>query len=143
MGRHLRALRQGRRWLQETLAKEADVSVATIRAIENHSPGRRQTPRTLGKLSRALQQPDDYLSAYLANAPLEDSGDGLEASAPPPQSPMDLVVPRLDEMFVTRLREIVVPRLENVEGQVRAIRDAICNTERAVEVDVQHPGDAE
>jgi transcriptional regulator with XRE-family HTH domain len=143
MGRHLRALREGRRWLQETLAKQADVSVATIRAVENHSPGRRQTPRTLEKLSRALQQPGDYLSVYLKNAPPEDPGGGPEPSAAPPQSPLDLVVPRLDEIVVARLHEIVVPRLENVEGQVRALRDVICNPERAVDVDVNHPGKAD
>lgn len=133
MGRHLRALREGRRWLQVTLAKQADVSVATIRAVENHSPGRRQTRRTLEKLSRALDQPGDYLSVYLENAPLEDSGGGPEVSAAPPQSPLDLVVPRLDEIVVARLHEIVVPRLENVEDQVRALRDVICYTDRAVE----------
>jgi transcriptional regulator with XRE-family HTH domain len=143
MGRHLRALRQGRRWLQETLAKQADVSVATIRAVENHSPGRRQTPRTLEKLSRALEQPGDYLRVYLENAPLEDSGGGPEARVTPQQSPLDLVVPRLDEIVVARLHEIVVPRLENVEDQVRALRDVICSTKRAVEVDEKHPGDAE
>lgn len=143
MGRHLRALRARHHWLQETLAKQADVSVATIRAVENHIPGRRQTPRTLEKLSRALQQPGDYLSVYLENAPLEDSSGGPEASAALPRSPLDLVVPRLDEIVVARLREIVVPRLENVEDQVRALRDVICNTERAAEVDVKHPGDAE
>jgi transcriptional regulator with XRE-family HTH domain len=135
MGRHLRALRQERRWLQETLAKQADVSVATIRAVENHSSGRRQTPRTLEKLSRALQQPGDYLSVYLENAPLEDSSSGPEASTAPPQSPLDLVVPRLDEIVAARLHEIVVPRLENVEDQVRALRDAIWNTERRAEAD--------
>lgn len=143
MGRHLRALREGQRWLQETLAKKADVSVATIRAVENHSPGRRQTPRTLEKLSRALQRPGDYLSAYLENDPLEDSSGGPEVSTVPPQSPLELVVPRLDEIVAARLHEIVVPRLENVESQVRALRDVICNTERALEVDVKHPGDAE
>jgi len=143
MGRHLRALREGHRWPQGTLAKKADVSVATIRAIENHSPGRRQTPRTLEKLSRALQQPGDYLSAYLANGPLEDSSGVLEVSTAPPQSPLDLVVPRLDEIVVARLHEIVVPRLEGMENQVRALRDVICNAERPVEVDVKHPGDAE
>lgn len=143
MGQHLRALREGRRWLQETLAKKADVSVATIRAVENHSPGRHQTPRTLEKLSRALQQPGDYLRLYLENAPLEDSSGGAEASATPSQSPLDLVVPRLDEIVVARLHEIVVPRLENVEGQVRALRDAIRHTERPAEVDVKRPGDAE
>jgi transcriptional regulator with XRE-family HTH domain len=143
MGRHLRALREGRRWLQETLAKKADVSVATIRAVENHSPGRRQTPRTLEKLSRALQQPGEYLSTYLENGPLEDSSGGLEVSTAPPQSPLDLVVPRLDEIVVARLHEMVVPRLENVENQVRALRDVICNTGRAVELDVKRPDDVE
>ena len=123
MGRHVRALREGRRWLQETLAKNADVSVATIRAVENHAPGRRQTPRTLEKLSRALQQPGDYLSAYLENAALENSSGELNASAAPLQSSLDLVVPRLDEIVVARLNEIVIPRLENVEDQVRALRD--------------------
>lgn len=122
---------------------KADVSVATIRAVENHSPGRRQTPRTLEKLSRALQQPGNYLSVYLENAPLEDPRGGPDASIAPPQSAVDLVVPRLDEILVARLHEIVVPRLENVEYQVRALRDTICSAERAVEVDVKHPGDAE
>ncbi len=79
MGRHLRLLRQERRWLQKTLAQKADVSVATIRAVENHSPGRRQTPRTLEKLSRALQQPGDYLTAYLEHAPQQE---GKEEGTP-------------------------------------------------------------
>jgi transcriptional regulator with XRE-family HTH domain len=136
LGRHLRALRKERRWLQETLAGKADVSVATIRAVENHSPGRRQTPRTLEKLSRALQQPGDYLSAYLENAPLEDPGIGPEASVAPPQSSLDLVVTHLDEIVVARLREIVVPRLVNVEDQVRALRGDISSAEHAVEEDV-------
>jgi transcriptional regulator with XRE-family HTH domain len=136
MGRHLRALREGRRWLQETLAKKADVSVATIRAVENHSSGRRQTPRTLEKLSRALQQPGDYLSIYLENAPLEDSNDGPKASAVPPQSPLDFIVASLDEIVVARLYEIVIPRLESVEVRVRALRDVICNTQFGVEADV-------
>lgn len=135
MGRHLRALREERRWLQETLAKEADVSVATIRAVENHSPGRRQTPRTLEKLSRALQQPGDYLTGYLENAPLEDSSGRPEASAAPSPSALDLVAPRLDEIVVARLYEIVVPRLENVADEVRALRDAICHTEHGLEGD--------
>lgn len=126
MGQHVRALRQGRRWLQETLAKKADVSVATIRAVENHSPGRRQTSRTLEKLSRALQQPGDYLSVYLENDPPEDSVDGVKASADSLQSPLDLVGPRLDEIVVTRLHEIVVPRLENVEDQMRTLSGIIC-----------------
>jgi transcriptional regulator with XRE-family HTH domain len=142
MGRHLRALREGHRWPQGTLAKKADVSVATIRAIENHIQGRRQTPRTLEKLSRALEQPGDYLRAYLEKGLLDDSG-GPEMSIAPPQSPLDLAVLRLDEIFVARLQEIVVPRLADVENQVRAIGDIICNTENAVEVDVNHPGRAE
>ena len=144
MGRHLRARREARRWLQETLADGADVSVATIRAIENHAPGRRHTPRTLEKLSRALGEPEDYLGVYLRNPPPEDSSHGPETtSTAPPQSPLDLVVPRLDEIVVARLHEIVVPRLEKVEGEIRALRDIIFNTERVIEIDSKHPGDAE
>lgn len=123
MGRHLRALRVGRRWRQETLAREADVSVATIRAVENHAPGRHPTPRTLEKLSRALRRPGDYLSVYLEKAPLEDPIGGPEASVARRRSPGDLMASRLDEIVVARLHEIVVPRLENVEDQVRALRD--------------------
>ena len=144
MGRHLRACREGHRWLQETLAEKADVSVATIRAAENHAPGRRHTRRTLEKLSRALGKPDDYLSVYLTNPQEEDPSAGPETTGTaPPQSPLDLVAPRLDEIVVARLHEIVVPRLENVEGQIRALRDVIYNVERVAEVNVEHPDDPE
>lgn len=126
MGRHLRALRERHRWYQETLAEEADVSVATIRAIENHQAGRRHTRRILEKLSRALGESEDYLSTYLRNPPPEDSADGPETTrTAPPQSPLDLVAPWLDEIIVARLHEIVVPRLEKVEDEVRALRGAI------------------
>lgn len=134
LGRHLRALREGHRWHQETLADEADVSVATIRAIENHQAGRRHTRRILEKLSRALGEPEDYLGAYLRNPPPDDSGGGPEITrTTPPHSPLDLVAPRLDEIVMARLHEIVVPRLEKVEGEVRALRDVISNTARVAE----------
>lgn len=145
MGRHLRELRERRRWLQEPFAEESGVSVATIRAIENHPTGRRHTQRTLKRLSRALGEPDDYLINYLRNPPPEEARGGPEATgtAPPPRSALDLVAPRLDEIFVARLNEIVVPRLEKVEYEVRALKDVIYNTGREVEIDVKHPGGAE
>jgi transcriptional regulator with XRE-family HTH domain len=143
MGRHLRRLRDGQ--LQETLAEKSGVSVPTIRAIENHPTGRRHTPRTLKKLSRALGKSDDYLGKYLQNPPPEESAAESEATnnAPPPQSALDLVVPRLDEILVNRLNELVVPRLQNLENQVRVLTDISHNTGRDVEMDVKHVGDAE
>jgi len=144
MGRHLRELRAGRGWLQETLAGEADVSEATIRAIENHKPGKRHTPRTLGKLSRALGLPDDYFDDYRRNPPAAEPGGKPEAvrTAPPSRSALDLVAPRLDEIVVARLNELVVPRLEDVEKQVHALVDVIFKT-GGIEIDIKHPRDPE
>ena len=144
MGRHLRELRLGRGWLQETLADAADVSVATIRTIENHPAGRRHTRRTLEKISRALRLPEDYLSDYRRNPRPQESSDKSEATktAPPPQSALELVAPRLDEILVARLKEIVVPRLENMESEVRALRDVIYNS-GGIEIDIKHPSDPE
>lgn len=94
MGWHVRALREGRGWLQETLARKADVSVATIRALENHVPGRRQTSRTLEKLSRAFQRPRNYLSEYLENVRPEDS---VARSRKHP-TPLERIQPMLDRL---------------------------------------------
>jgi transcriptional regulator with XRE-family HTH domain len=139
MGKHLRELRVGHGWLQETLHEASGVSVATIRAIENHQEGRRHTPRTLKLLSRGLGLADDYLGDYLGNPPMDPGREPKAMSAPPPPRPgLDLVALRLDEIVVNRLKEIVVPRLEMVESRVRELADVIYNTERKIEADVKH-----
>ena len=55
----------------------------------------------------------------------------------------DPVALRLDEIIVNRLKEIVVPRLEMVENQVRGLADVIYNVGREIETYVKHPGDTE
>jgi transcriptional regulator with XRE-family HTH domain len=144
MGRHLRELRVARGWLQKPFADEAGVSEATIRAIENHKPGKQHTSRTLAKISRALGESDDYLSDYQKNPPAEEPGDKPEAMrpVPPSRSAVDPVASRLDEIVVARLKEIVVPRLEDVEKQVHALVDVLFKTS-GIEIDIKHPSDPE
>jgi transcriptional regulator with XRE-family HTH domain len=142
MGQHLRELRGTRR--QEDLAEDSGVSVATIRAIENHPPGRRHTPRILKKLSQALGLPDDHLVNYLENPPPQEPGGGAGTTKnPPPRSALDQVVPRIDEILVARLNELVVPLLAKVEGQVRALVDIMHNSDPEIELDVRRADDAE
>jgi len=115
--------------------------VATIRAVENHPPGRRHTPRTLKLLSRGLGLADDYLGNYLGNPSADRGSEPETVSAPPPPHPgSDLVAQRLDEIVVNRLKELVVPRLETVESQVRKLVDVIYNIDRKIEVDVKRSG---
>lgn len=141
MGKHLRDLRVGYGWLQETLHEASGVSVATIRSIENHQEGRRHTPRTLKLLSQGLGLADDYLGNYLGNPPVDPGREPEGMSAPPPPRPgLDLMALRLDEIVVNRLKEIVVPRLEMVERQIRELVDVIYNTGPKIEVDVKHSG---
>jgi transcriptional regulator with XRE-family HTH domain len=140
LGRHLRELRDGRRWRQERLAEYSGVSVPTIRAIENHQAGRRHTPRTLQKLSRAFGFGDDYLGNYLENPAQHEAG--AAKSEPPPRASLDQMALRLDEIIADRLNEIVVPRLESVENQVRNLVDVIHRTGLGVEIYREHPGDA-
>jgi transcriptional regulator with XRE-family HTH domain len=141
LGRHVHDLRYERRWGQEDLAEASGVSVPTIRAIENHKKGRRHTPRTLTKLSEGFGLQDDYLGNYLLNpAPAEP---GTTKTALPPRSVLDQVVGQLDGIIVQRLNEIVVPRLENVEKQVRKLADVFYKTGLEVETYREHPGDAE
>jgi hypothetical protein len=44
---------------------------------------------------------------------------------------------------VDRLNEMVIPRLENVEKQVRNLADVIYKTGLGAEIYRKHPGDAE
>jgi transcriptional regulator with XRE-family HTH domain len=144
MGRHLRELRLARGLFQVPLAELADVSEPTVRAIENHKPGKRHTPRTLAKISRALGQPEEYLNDYRLNPPAEEPGDKPKdiKTVPPPQPTPDLLAPRLDEIVVAALNEIVVPRLNSMEKEVRALADAILKTSGIV-IDAMHPSDPE
>ena len=151
LGQHLRALRERRGWLQETLHKESGVSVATIRSIENCYEGRRPTPRTLSLLSKGLGLPDDYLCDYLENPPAKRPSDSVEEPVGEPEAinvaslraDWDPVALRLDEIVVKRLKEIVVPRLEMVENRVRELADVIRNSGREIETYVKHPGGTE
>jgi transcriptional regulator with XRE-family HTH domain len=141
LGRHVHDLRYGRHWGQEDLAEASGVSVPTIRSIENHKNGRRHTPRTLAKLSEGFGLQDDYLANYLRNPPPAEPG--ITKTALAPRSVLEQVIGRLDGIIVDRLNEIVVPRLENVEKQVRQLADVISRTGLDVETYREHPGDAE
>ena len=141
LGRHVHDLRYERRLGQEELAEASGVSVPTIRSIENHKNGRRHTPRTLTKLSAGFGLEDDYLGNYLRNPPPAEPG--TTKTALPSRSALEQVIGRLDGIIVDRLNEIVVPRLENVETQVRRLADVIYKTGPDVETYREHPGDAE
>jgi transcriptional regulator with XRE-family HTH domain len=149
MGQRLLELRLAKGWRQEDLAEASDTSIATIRAIENHSNGRRYLDNTMQKLSMALGEEGDYLDRYQREHRDVESGSQPEAvRAQPPRPPgrrtsvrIDELMPQLDQVVVSRLNELVVPRLENMERQVHLIVDAFHPSQR-IEVDNQHPGDA-
>lgn len=162
MGQQLRRLRTMRGWRQEDLARESGVSVATIRAIENHPLGRRHAVRVLSRLSHALGKPDNHLNDYRKDpraaalesepAVVEPGGEpgvveaGSESTvvrAASRRSDLDLLVPRLDAIIVARLREMVVPRLESMETEMRGLADIIHNTGRDIAIDIEHPGSTE
>jgi transcriptional regulator with XRE-family HTH domain len=151
MGQHLRQRRLEKAWLQEDLAERSGVSVASIRAIENHPPNRRYRDVTLENLSLTLGEPGDYLSRYQQEHRIVEPGDQPEAAkarrlprATGRRTPARAaeLVPQLDEVVVSRLNELVVPRLEAMEEQLHVLADIIHRT-YGIEVDLRHPGDAE
>jgi transcriptional regulator with XRE-family HTH domain len=147
LGKHLHALRRDRDWTQPALAKLSGVSEPTIRSIENRErTGTRQRPVTLTALSRAFGKPDDYFAAYLRDATLGD-GPGILDAAQPSEPMPGSAPPNVEEILVSRLNEILVPRLESLEKQVRALTELIYdiayNTKRQSEMDAKDSGDSE
>lgn len=129
MGQHLRTLRKRRGWTQEELCEKSGVSVPTIRAIErDYPPGRQRSKSTLMALSRAFGLPDDYLSDYQVNPRSEESDDTRHFPLTPSEE-------RLNDIINTRLSELIVPRLDNIDRQIRTLVD-ILSTGKAVEVNI-------
>ena len=150
MGRHLRQRRLEKSWRQKDLAAASGTSIPTIRAIENHSDGRRYLDNTLEKLSMAFGEPDDYLDRYQREHRDVEPGSSPEAvKAQPPRpagrrTPLraDELMPQIDEILVSRLNEIVVPRLVEMEKQVHLLADVFYRSQ-GIKIDNKHPGDAE
>jgi transcriptional regulator with XRE-family HTH domain len=145
LGRYVRALRGHRGWSQPDLEQASGVSVPSIRAIENHREGRRHTPRTLRMLSEGFGLESNYLDEYRKNWSGEEPDSEPEAveAVRSLRSGLDVVVQLLDEIFVGRLEEIVIPRLEAIERDMRQIVDVVYNTGREAKTGDEHPGDAE
>jgi transcriptional regulator with XRE-family HTH domain len=148
MGQHLCQRRLAKGWRQEDLSEVSGISVATIRAIENHPAGRRYLGNTLQKLSMALGEADDYLNRYKQEHREVEAGQPEAVKAQPPRPAgrrtslrTDELMPQLDEVLVSRLKEIVVPRLEAMEKQVHLLTDVFYRSQ-GIEMDNKHPGDA-
>jgi transcriptional regulator with XRE-family HTH domain len=114
VGRSVESLRNERGWTQTDLSMRSGVSLATIRNTE-HAIGSRSR-RTLEDMSRALGRPRDYLSEILEGPHPAGNAEAIE---PGPQAFLDL----LDDMLVTRLRELVVTHLNQVERQLHGLRE--------------------
>lgn len=112
VGRSVERLRSERGWTQAELSARSGVSLATIRNTE-HAIGSRSR-RTLEDMSRALGRPRDYLSQILAGPHPPGNAEAIE---PGPQAFLDM----LDDMLVTRLRELVVTHLNQVERQLHGL----------------------
>lgn len=119
LGRHLRALRNGRRWTQEKLREESGVSTTTIRAIEKNYPSKRgRNPTTLQALSKALGRPNNYFINYFKNPPEEDLSDQFASTATAPQrSDPDLI-------RIANLMPELIARLGGIETQLGRIAEA-------------------
>jgi transcriptional regulator with XRE-family HTH domain len=155
LGKHVRQLRRALDLTQAALAKRSGLSEPIIRKIENHKDGTSHRRETLEKLSRGLGKEPGYLDHYKQTLQIFDSGD---TPAPPPvslapqpqpqpqpeldpPSELERVVPRIDKLMAERLNKMVIPRLENMEKQVREIWDMFY--ESPVDVDMKHPPEPE
>jgi transcriptional regulator with XRE-family HTH domain len=120
VGEALRARREGRGLTQEQLHELSGVSVAIIGEIEQHEIIRRRSLRTLAALSVALDWPEDYL------ARIRDGHQPPKtAELSPEEAALRSVLDKLDKILADRLNEIVVPHLNQIERQLRALPDVI------------------
>lgn len=117
LGRHLRALRDERRWTQEMLRDRSGVSTTTIRSIENNYPSKKGPTRaTLRALSLAFDQQSNYFRNYLRNPPEEGPAGQFAATETTPQRP----TPGSIAQFMPE----VIARLGGIERHLGRIADA-------------------
>lgn len=116
VGEAVGALRYQRGWTQAQLSERSAVSVATIRSTER-ADGMRSR-RTLEDISMALGLPKNYLSEILAGHQPAHQFPERETTDP---SFLDMV----DEILVKRLKELVMPHLNQIERQLDACAESM------------------
>jgi hypothetical protein len=112
------------------------VSVATIRNTE-YGIGRRSR-HTLEDLSKAFGESKNYLRKILVGQRPPDKAEDA-AAEPAPQAFLDM----LDDILVKRLRELVVPHLNQIEHQLHVRPDIMYRTSPAAEVRVDSTHEAQ
>lgn len=144
LGRHLRALRKQRGWSQAALRDKSGVSEVTIRSIEsNYQSTRRRSRSTLVALSQAFGLPNDYLANYHDNPPTEDLRVQDETGESPlQQSVLDLLARGAQETL-TRINEVVVPRLDRIETKLDMMLEALYPGSRNARTDASRPSDGD
>jgi len=131
LSKHVRQRRRALELTQDQLAQRSGLSEPIVRKIENHKDGTGHRRETLEKLSHGLGEKPEYLYEYkqtllilgpdatpdpLPVALIQPSQSDLE-----PASELALVVPRINELMMECLNELVVPRLDRVEKKVQEI----------------------